>query len=740
MPSPAPSSPQSHALRSLDNILADIDAYQPPEGVDRQIFERMRKQLREGIERNYLIRGTTSLDAPDWIKNYNKIQSNDLELSSSRDEPVRLKWPYRNIGDYGQNGSVTVADITPVAVHYGEHYPDMWQEIDEVIDSGHHVEPSLGGYGLIGDAEPPDGNGGRDLEVLQLGVYGNTITGYAIMGADEYTGPYTEFNPPEFIEFGEIQGDDANQDGKLDGRGWFEEEIASRGKRYVKAVPVDNEGTRIQALAVASVDLRPYVDYRNVRPMSGAPSQQVEYRCDARIQPPGTTYEWNFGGGATPNTPSGHTGVVTLSEQPGDYQASVTINNGFAEYTHYWILHVTQAPFVNSVSPTVVSAGEETQFSVERTGSWDGVSFYWLFHDDWATPSESSDESPIVIPDAPNPFRFLSVTVTNVYGQSRRDYTISVGRIPVITAVGPSNAVSGFQQYFNVSLDYTDCPPYYYEWDFGSTYHPVYKNNQYADWTFWEAGERHCSVTATNDYGADTEYFTVYVRKNKIWLVAEPATFNAGDDWEVTIRVIAVDNGYPMTYLTKALVQYDGHYGLVKRIPENSNVNPGEIGGEDSADGFWEQFLNHGFSGFAQLTMNEDVDYIIAGEQDPPPPGSVAFSCGINPILPWPFYSAPPGGGLPLADYLESNSEPTEGDIINFTLQLQGYVPGPGSPTEVRVRLVNDILRNEGTSPEKMTYYTDGGSNEYKWSVVQNEGPEYGVPERYYLTIPIETN
>jgi len=179
----------------------------------------------------------------------------DLSVADNGDGTYTLFWHYRNLGDYNQDGVVSIADVTPVAIHYGEHYSIMWQVIDEVIDAGHWVFTPFNGVGLIGDEEEDKGgNGGRDTEVLAApGVFGNTITGYAIFGAEEQDGTYTEFDPPEFIPFSELTGHDG--DGILRQRGWFDVQIESRGKRYIKPVPVDQMGTRHETLALFAVDL-----------------------------------------------------------------------------------------------------------------------------------------------------------------------------------------------------------------------------------------------------------------------------------------------------------------------------------------------------------------------------------------------------------------------------------------------------------------------------------------------------
>jgi hypothetical protein len=183
-------------------------------------------------------------------------------------------------------------------------------------------------------------------------------------------------------------------------------------------------------------------------------------------------------------------------------------------------------------------------------------------------------------------------------------------------------------------------------------------------------------------------------------------------------------------------VQYDELGGLVIW----DNFDPGESGGGEAvADGIWEPFSQYGFNSILARAISKAVDYEIAGEP-PPPAGSAAFTCNVSPtLLPDPYaYEAPPGSGLSLSDYTQRNSGPTVGDVFNFTLKLEGFVPGYNNPTEVKVRMVNRIQYED--DPIWITYYKDCDGVDYEWDVIQDETPGMGVPDRYYLTIPIVAN
>jgi len=88
---------KASSARSLEEVLAEIDAYEPPPEVDRALFERMRANVREAIIIRWQSKTASYLDDLD---EYNKV--NDLKRSSWQCNPVKLKWSYRNAGDSPQ--------------------------------------------------------------------------------------------------------------------------------------------------------------------------------------------------------------------------------------------------------------------------------------------------------------------------------------------------------------------------------------------------------------------------------------------------------------------------------------------------------------------------------------------------------------------------------------------------------------------------------------------------------------
>ena len=101
---------------------------------------------------------------------------------------------------------------------------------------------------------------------------------------------------------------------------------------------VDNDGIPAYQRLTITVSEAP-VDILGVSPQFGDTGTQVTFNASLTGTPP-YTYEWYFGGGATPNTSTAASPRVTLGAV-GTYDASVTIGNDFgAADTYNWTLNV----------------------------------------------------------------------------------------------------------------------------------------------------------------------------------------------------------------------------------------------------------------------------------------------------------------------------------------------------------------------------------------------------------------
>jgi outer membrane protein assembly factor BamB len=126
--------PQPRQEVSLDQALAELEAMTGPEGVNEGIFQ----QLKDELARQLVARGEGKIVSTPPGEN---SRVTDLDLIDNWDGTYSLVWHYYNLGDYDQNGTVAISDITPIAVHFGEQVPPGGKDsLTGVIDgSGNGV-------------------------------------------------------------------------------------------------------------------------------------------------------------------------------------------------------------------------------------------------------------------------------------------------------------------------------------------------------------------------------------------------------------------------------------------------------------------------------------------------------------------------------------------------------------------------------------------------------------------------
>jgi len=131
---------------SLNETLAELDAAPCPEGVDAALWAELKEALGEALKEtgragvspaNHLNHGrdarATKVIATPPEGEDNAV--NDLAITNDGGSP-HLAWRYRNEGDYDQNGTVGIADLTPIAMHFGEAYDLIMEQnsLAAVID------------------------------------------------------------------------------------------------------------------------------------------------------------------------------------------------------------------------------------------------------------------------------------------------------------------------------------------------------------------------------------------------------------------------------------------------------------------------------------------------------------------------------------------------------------------------------------------------------------------------------
>ena len=243
----------------------------------------------------------------------NKV--NDLALTDNGDGTYTLTWHYRNLGDYDQNGTVGIPDITPIAMHYGESY-----DIADVNCLLAVIDGSGNGVVDIADITP-----------IAM-YYAVDVASYSVRSSAHEWGAYTEIDA---VGFGDATGGDV-------ARKILELPLVPELGTWYRVVPQDgawNEGVVSDAVLCGG-DVPPEV--LSVSPLSGTTGTEVRF-CAVIAGATPITYSWDFGGGAEPDTSTEESPTVVLSDSD-TYNCSLTTANAYGEDMFEFVLNVVSEP------------------------------------------------------------------------------------------------------------------------------------------------------------------------------------------------------------------------------------------------------------------------------------------------------------------------------------------------------------------------------------------------------------
>ena len=319
------------AADSLDSAFAELDALETPEGVDEALWIELKDALasllttsNERLPAKALatVGPTTSrLASVPPTGESNRVT--DLAITDNGDDTFTLSWHYRNLGDYDQDGVVSIEDIIPLAVHFGESY-DLADRncLLAVIDGS--------------------GNGVIDIaDITPIAINLNVdIAGYSVEGSNSATGSFSFLQSVPFsasVDYGRL-----GFSYDLNGLSWD----------YYSVVPYDSEGAAGMPGYVAS--LAPAV--HSVSPLEGMQGSAVVFSADVTGLLP-LAYAWNFAGGASLGISHYASPTATLRD-PGVYLACLTVSNSAGEDTLEFVLQVLEGSPV-TVSGRIVEREDE---------------------------------------------------------------------------------------------------------------------------------------------------------------------------------------------------------------------------------------------------------------------------------------------------------------------------------------------------------------------------------------------
>ncbi len=483
-----PASKSGHSVLSRRNIppieelLEELDALDKPPEVDSALWASLKADMREWLLETFGDgKGVSRYpgddeDPPVYLGTNDYVKARKLVWKAAG-AYGKLEWRYVNDGDYNQDSQVSIADITPLAIYYGQQVDDEDEELNtirELIDEDDE-DPLVDGDGWV-DAddlpETPD-----DLETIAR-CYGVVVAEYQVFGRDDGE----SWTPITTIPFSSGSHEAGFRD-------TFEYELASEDYRYYKVRALDGDGEpwyheQAESNVVESdpIDLAPKIEWVKPRPIAGMPGDIVD-RIHAKVS--GATpfnYSWDFAGHLIPNTSNEaevEDGEIT-GPYADDWDASLTVTNAYGEDTrniHFIVTEEPVAPEIHLIwmeyMGVKIEAGDPgwvVTFYAEVTGSTPR-DYSWNFGGG-ATPNTSTLENPtVILGDARIESYNGTLAVSNDAGAVLEGFQYYVGRHVDIGDITPlTDGLSGEEKTFQVTFSGT--PPIHYEWNFGGGAEP----------------------------------------------------------------------------------------------------------------------------------------------------------------------------------------------------------------------------------------------------------------------------
>lgn len=468
-----------------DALEAELAALELPEGVDPVLFSHLKKALANALASA----GKTVSTPPTGEDN---IPVN-LTLTEGEGDEWTLSWEYRNLGDYDQNGTVGISDITPLAMHYGAIVGGD-DPLALVADG------NLSNVVEIGDITPIAMNYNVNCAGCRIEVWEPTGFDYELL---------------DTIELAAATGKDA---------GWmvFEYTLVPMEGNWYRVATYDSEGTLgeySEGLEFGLPATPPEIT--GVTPLTGATgATDVGFTAEVNGTLP-FTYAWDFGGGADPNISDAGSPHVTLGA-PGVYDTcSVTVTNNAGEDTFPFTLTIGNPPEISDVNPLTGDSGNLVLFTATVTGDVP-LTYSWDFGGG-ATPDTSSDVEPEVTLGAADSYD-ASVTVSNSFGEDFLGFTLVVNDAPVppnILSVEPTEGYHDVEVIFIAVVDGEE--PFSYDWNFGGGAVPNTSIEESPEVTLSSTPDTYnASLTVTNIAGEDTFPFDLLVKPGVAYDEVEP--------------------------------------------------------------------------------------------------------------------------------------------------------------------------------------------------------------------------
>jgi|GEM_PF-1184228 len=472
----------------LEELLAELDALEKPPEVDGALWTGLKAEMREWLLETFGNSKEVSRYPGDDREPYEYLGTTDYVKArdlcwESEGNYGKLVWRYVNDGDYNQDSQVSIADITPLAIYYGQQVGDEVNTIRELIDEDDDdtnddgILDVFNGDGWI-EGEDNQHHYHNDFETIQRNFHVE-VAEYEVRGSNDKV---------NWIVVTTIPFSNGSHESGF--RDTFEYELTNEDYRYYKIRALDGNGEpwyheQAESNVVESdpIDLAPKIESVSPDPIKGRPDKDTVGRIYAKVSGAGSlSYAWDFAGHLIPNTSDlAEVENGKIIGPIGEFDdASLTVTNAYGEDTRNFNFSVTEDPVAPEIHRIWMEyqgeefeagdPGWEVTFHAEVTGSTP-LSYSWNFGGG-ATPNTSTLKNPtVILGDARIEAYNGTLAVSNDAGAVLEGFQYSVGRHVDIGDITPlTDGLSGEQKTFQVTFSGT--PPIHYEWRFGGGTEP----------------------------------------------------------------------------------------------------------------------------------------------------------------------------------------------------------------------------------------------------------------------------
>jgi len=356
------------------------------DGLEQCLAETLRKQLsNRGIDPDRCVSLPVSGEA-------NCVM--DIALAQDDNDRYIITWHYRNAGDYDQNGKVEIADVTQLAIHYGESVDEEENTLAAVIDGDGSDKVDIG-----------------DITPIAMN-YGAEVLGYRVETAEAPGGTFDELDR---VYLEDMQSDE--------GRLRAEYLLSNLNHPVVRVVPFDSE----EEPGILSVEFIAQLDcpsVLSVRPLTCEVNRAVIYQADVSGEGQ-REYFWQFSENAIPGTSDAELPTVVMTETGGN-DCSLTVTTPFGTDTFEFTVTVVAAgaePYITKVEPQSGLADTETTFAA-TVGGAEPITYAWDFGGG-ATPPTSSEAIPEMLLGQAGDYP-VTLIIENAFGDDLYQFTLHV--------------------------------------------------------------------------------------------------------------------------------------------------------------------------------------------------------------------------------------------------------------------------------------------------------------------------